>query len=253
MVEKTKATSGEAPLSLQGEGTGVRFISLDLWLTLIRSHPEHKRKRAELFCRFFGVADVDRAAQAIRKIDLMANHINETTGGNIKTLELWMLVLYELRLDVKMVSLEMLDFFCQEAEKVFMEYAPLPIDGSVENGLQLMRHRSCIINILSNTGFTRGFILRKYLTSIGWDKYFDYCIFSDETGYSKPNRHMFDAVYTQATAIWKDSRWLDKKQVLHIGDNLVADVQGAANYGFQSVQFLPGKRSFFEQVKVWVG
>jgi putative hydrolase of the HAD superfamily len=231
----------------EAEEKRVHF-SLDLWMTLIRSHPEFKKKRAALFADFFSIKDVAVAFQAIRKIDVRANHINEVVGGNIKALELYMMALYEAGADVEKISIQQLNTFLSASEKLFFDYLPLPLDNSVEDGLKLLKDTGATLNILSNTGFIKGAVLRRYFEIIGWDKYFSFSIFSDETGFSKPSSNMFEAVWASVKAV-SNNRLVNKQQVLHIGDNLRADYNGAISYGFQAFQIVPANGLFYQQLK----
>ncbi|MES2772839.1 MAG: HAD family hydrolase [Bacteroidota bacterium] len=235
--------------TVNSNGSAIKHLSLDLWMTLIRSHPAYKRKRAELFCRFFSVADLDAAEKAIRKIDLMANHINETTGGNIDAVELYLLVLHEVHNDWKSISPSDLRSFYKETERLFEEFTPLPADESVTEGLQMAQDGGITMNILSNTGFIKGYMLQKGLDQLGWSRYFSFSLFSDETGHSKPHPSMFDAVWTGVTKLNDGNGAIAKTEILHFGDNPFADVEGAARYGFASALFTPEQPDFCSQLK----
>ncbi len=224
----------------------IKHISFDLWMTLIRSHPEYKRKRAELFCHFFSVNNLELVEKAIRKTDLMANHINETTGGNIDALELYMMVLQEVHTDWKSFNIDALQTFYSETEKLFNAYLPLAVDDSVTQALQMVSDSGITMNILSNTGFIKGYMLRKAIEQLGWSSYFTGTIFSDETGFSKPNLKMFEEVWN---GVSKLNHAIEKNELLHFGDNPIADVEGAEKYGFSAALFLPEAGNFYQQVK----
>ncbi len=224
----------------------IRHISFDLWMTLIRTHPEYKRKRAELFCLFFSVHNLELVEKAIRKIDLMANHINETTGGNIDALELYMMVLQEVHPDWKSFGIDALQSFYAETEKLFKMYLPLAVDDSVTVGLQLVSDSGITMNVLSNTGFIKGDMLRKAIEQLGWASYFKFTIFSDETSHSKPSSKMFQEVWSGVIML---NHTIDKSEVMHFGDNPFADVEGAEKFGFSTAHFLPEVGSFCHQVK----
>ena len=225
--------------------TGIQHVSFDFWITLIRTHPEFKRERAALFCRFFSVTDVEATEKVIRKVDLMANHINDLTGGNLQPLELYLLVLQEVHPDWKSISLQDLETFYTATGKLFGAYMPLPVDDTVELALNMLLERGITMNILSNTGFIKGHILRKSLEQLGWTNFFSFTVFSDETGHSKPHHAMFEKVWED---VKKRGELLNKPDVLHLGDNPVADIEGAKKFGFSSALFLPGKGTFYQQL-----
>ena len=230
-------------------GQEINHVSFDLWMTLIRSHPEFKKKRAELFCRFFSVADLAGAESAIRKTDLVVNHINETTGGNIDALEMYLLALHQLNDSWKSVTPDCLERFYSGTELLFENYAPLPVDDSVTDGLKMMQDKGLSMNILSNTGFIKGKMLRKALDKMDWAHYFSFSIFSDETGHSKPHTAMFGEVWNEVKKLKIRSGQIAKKEVLHFGDNPFADVEGGKKYGFSTALFLPDKEPFYQQIK----
>ena len=86
------------------------------------------------------------------------------------------------------------------------------------------------MSILSNTGFIKGYTLRKIITDYELEQYFSFQIYSDEVGFSKPNYKTFQLVYDQINS----SKKITKKEVLHIGDNSVADYDGAIKFGFSA-------------------
>ena len=86
------------------------------------------------------------------------------------------------------------------------------------------------INILSNTGFINGKTLRKILSFYELEDFISFQIYSDEVGYSKPNNEIFQLVFDQVNK----TRETQKKEILHIGDNSIADYNGAINFGFDA-------------------
>ena len=87
------------------------------------------------------------------------------------------------------------------------------------------------ISVLSNTAFIKGVTLRKLMSYYELENYFSFQIFSDETGFSKPNKEIFQLVYNQIEIL----KSVEKKEVLHIGDNIIADYNGAIEFGFDAL------------------
>ena len=102
------------------------------------------------------------------------------------------------------------------------------------------------MNILSNTAFIKGETLRKILNEITLSEYFDFLIFSDEVGYSKPNIEIFKMMWDEILKIRKDSSILKKEEVIHVGDNLSADIEGAKKFGFDSLQNNSNEKSIIQ-------
>jgi HAD superfamily hydrolase (TIGR01509 family) len=67
------------------------------------------------------------------------------------------------------------------------------------------------------------------LKTIGIDHHFDFYLTSAQIGYSKPHPIMFKATATSAQC--------RPEEILHIGDDPIRDVEGAALAGFKTVWF----------------
>lgn len=205
-------------------------FSFDLWLTLIKSHPEFKAKRVELFSSFFNVdKPIDEVARIVKYYDDLCNTINEVTGGNIDTFEIYLMILGALNVDIKLLNKEKLNDFYVKSEKLFLEYRPVIIFENIHDFFEEIKNQGKTINILSNTGFIKGMTMRKFLIHENLDQYIDFHIYSDEINCSKPNPLIFQEVKNNIK-----NKDLPLQQILHIGDNPVADYQGAKEFGFSA-------------------
>jgi putative hydrolase of the HAD superfamily len=205
-------------------------FSFDLWLTLIKSHPEFKAKRVELFSSFFNVdKSIEEVAKTVKYYDDLCNTINEVTGGNIDTFEMYLMILGSLNVDIKELNKEKLNEFYVKSEDLFLEYRPVVIFENIHDFFEDIKNQGKTINILSNTGFIKGKTMRKFLIHENLDQYIDFHIYSDEINCSKPNPLIFQEVKNKI----KDQD-LPLHQILHIGDNPVADYQGAKDFGFSA-------------------
>lgn len=203
-----------------------KHYSFDLWLTLFRSHPEFKAKRAHLFRDFFCIREsIEEVVKVLRHYDVLCNKINETTGGNMDTYEMYLLILG--RFDIQPSQRE-LELFYVESEKLFFNYPPVLLNHFVSADFLALKNRGCTLNVLSNTGFIKGRTIKKYLEEIGMLQYFDFLIFSDEVDLSKPNPKIFKLVRDQVNPT------VANKEIIHIGDNEVSDYQGALGAGFSA-------------------
>lgn len=211
---------------------GIQHVSFDLWLTLIKSDPVFKPLRNELFARHFGLEQrQDAVAHAFRHFDLLFNMINERTGGNVQEAEMLYVILDHLGVPAGEVPAAALEQYYGEMEQLFWKHHPLLLEPATATVLDLIRSRGCTINILSNTGFIKGSTLRPVLQLLGIDQHFSFQLYSDEMGYSKPAPVVYEHVFREAQKL----RNLEKAAVLHIGDNRIADVEGARQFGFMSV------------------
>jgi len=205
-------------------------FSFDLWLTLIKSHPEFKQKRVELFTSFFDVdKPIDKIAKTVKYYDDLCNTINEVTGGNIDTFEIYLMILGSLDVDIKQINNEKLEGFYLKSEELFLEYKPVVIFDNIKEFFDHIKNQGKTVNVLSNTGFIKGRTMRKFLIQEELDQYIDFHIYSDEINISKPNPLIFQEVKNNL----KDQD-LPMHRILHIGDNPVADYKGAKDFGFSA-------------------
>ncbi|MBE4950775.1 HAD family hydrolase [Chryseobacterium culicis] len=205
-------------------------FSFDLWLTLIKSHPEFKAKRVGLFSSFFNVdKPIEQVAKTVKYYDDLCNTINEVTGGNIDTFEIYLMILNALDVDIKLLNKEKLNEFYTKSEDLFLEYRPVVIFENIHGFFEDIKNQGKTINILSNTGFIKGKTMRKFLIHENLDQYIDFHIYSDEINCSKPNPLIFQEVKNKI----KDQD-VPLNKILHIGDNPVADYQGAKKFGFSA-------------------
>ena len=204
-------------------------FSYDLWLTLIKSNPQFKSKRNLLFKDFFDVeCSIEKVTEVVRYYDVLCNNINENNGLNIDTYEIYYLILNALNVKVNDIDTKQLNLFYKETELLFMEYKPQLVFPKIDSLFEEIKAQGKTMNILSNTGFIKGYTLRKIIADYGLEQYFSFQIYSDEVGFSKPNHKIFQLVYDQINS----SNEITKKEVLHIGDNSIADYDGAIKFGF---------------------
>ena len=208
-----------------------RHYSFDLWLTLIKSNPEFKCKRSAYFYRYFNFQNksLQEVSQIFRQVDLMCNYINECTGKNIDSDEMYLIVINLLN-DGK-INLQSIDIqsLYAEMESLLFNYLPQVYCNETCKVLDSIKQRSgTTLNILSNTGFIKGQTIRKVLKEIEVEEYFDFQIYSDEVGISKPNGQIFRHVLQ---VVNKNNSSVNPNEVIHVGDNPIADIKGAVDAG----------------------
>ncbi len=213
-----------------------KHYSFDLWLTLIRSNPEFKLERAKIFHTRYNPLNksFEEVATIFRQVDLMVNNINERTGKNIDADEMYLMVISILNNYNPGFGLIDTEELYREMETLLFNYMPVIYCGETGAVLaDLKASGSSTVSLLSNTGFIRGVTLRKVLKALELDQYLDFQLYSDEQRLSKPSSAFFQLMMnTIDRNIYQE---LELHEIVHVGDNPVADVQGATNVGIHSV------------------
>ena len=83
--------------------------------------------------------------------------------------------------------------------------------------------------IVSDTGFTKGELLKKLLKKDGLLDYFEYFSFSDETEVSKPHPKAFQVVLDHFNC--------KPEEAIHIGDIERTDIEGAVGIGMHAIRY----------------
>lgn len=207
----------------------IKNISFDLWMTLIRSHPEFKLKRAELIADTFNLKNISpkEIDSFIRSVDNVFDRYNMISGKKMSANKMYQNLLERLVPMETSVTLDIAISLRKKADDLFGQYQPVFLNENIPQILSQLKKEGYILNLSSNTGFIEGETLRTTLANMGILEYFDFLIFSDEINASKPSSHFFQHVY--------DHIDVPKDAVLHIGDNPKADYQGAKNFGFNAL------------------
>lgn len=204
-------------------------ISFDLWLTLIRSHPQFKAKRAEMIADTYNPKgySAEQIDVLIRNMDKIFDRFNESSGKKISADKMYLKILCELCDNEDSLTLADGKKVEQAANDLFIEYTPQLLNQNIPQILEYLKDNGRVLNLSSNTGFIEGNTLSVVLRKLDLSKYFSFFVFSDEIGVSKPSPLFFQEVYGKAN--------VPKSQILHIGDNAKTDYQGAIDFGFQAL------------------
>ncbi len=75
------------------------------------------------------------------------------------------------------------------------------------------------------------------MDGLGLAGFFDFQLYSDEEGLSKPNKQLFGLMLGKIAAVRQDSgkKAIGLKEIIHIGDNEKADIGGANAIGISSL------------------
>ena len=213
-----------------------KHYSFDLWLTLIKSNPVFKTERARYFHQHYNWTgkSLDEVAVIFRKVDLMVNSINERSGKNIDAEEMYLMVISIIN-DYSTAFQDVdIDGLYDAMELLLLEHMPLVYCSNSLGVLQQLKDNGLsTTSLLSNTGFIKGRTLRKILNHLQLDQLLDFQLYSDEVRMSKPNAGFFQLMLD--TIDRKHHVDLGLHEVIHIGDNPVADAKGAEAMGIKSL------------------
>ena len=213
-----------------------KHYSFDLWLTLIKSNPQFKLERAKFFYKNFNSCNktIEEVISVFRQVDIMCNAINEKTGKNIDGDEMYLMVISLLNgVDTSFNNIDMEGLY-NEMDSLLFNYMPVVYCTDTIDILKRIKQKDdCTFNISSNTAFIKGKSLRKVLTNLQLSPFFEFQIYSDEIGLSKPDKQFFEKMLQGVHNIHPEKN-IALNQIVHIGDNPIADIAGAATIGIKS-------------------
>ena len=116
-----------------------------------------------------------------------------------------------------------------------LHFRPRLVDGAKDLLLALKR-RGYRIGLISNTGRTPGRTMRKVLDCYGLLESFDAMTWSDEAGYIKPSRRIFEIALRDLGS--------EPHRTVHVGDHPLLDVYGAKSSGIGAILFTKYMENF---------
>lgn len=223
------------------EGVVVRGVSLDVWMTLVRSDPGFKPARDAMLRDALGLAvPADVFAQALRVADVETDRQVETDGVDraladrvdraVRALVAGGLVAGApvLREEPGLVT-ELL----AHQHRIALEHPPVPLDPALPDLLAALGE-VVPVALTSNTGMLPGVTMRALLGDVGLLEPVRVAVFSDEVGTAKPWPVVFERTL-EGLAATVETRGIAPEDVVHVGDNPVADVRGALEAGLRAV------------------
>ncbi len=112
--------------------------------------------------------------------------------------------------------------------RALLDFEPALVEGARET-LAGLKEKGYRLGLISNTGRTPGVTIRFVLGRHGILEYFDSMAFSNEVGYVKPNRRIFEHAL--------EGLGSEPKNTVHVGDSMLLDVYGARTAGMRAILF----------------
>jgi putative hydrolase of the HAD superfamily len=204
----------------------IRLVSFDVWGTLLRGNPVFKARREALVAEAFGTGTTPTAdAMATADGELDADTLR--TGNHYGCAE-------RLERAADVLGVPPLPNAALVAVEAGLTDAlstdpPTLTEPDLPDTLGRLRTAGLGLAVTSNTGFLTGVQMRPVLTGLGLRV--EHYVFSDEVGRSKPAPEIFN--HLAGTAGCRPA------EILHVGDNEVADVRGALGAGLQARWYRP--------------
>ncbi|MFC8596847.1 HAD family hydrolase [Isoptericola sp. NPDC057191] len=228
--------SGRSPRPARGPGGSLprrpRAASFDVWLTLIRSNPRFKAERNSML-RAAVAPDVapQAFADALREADVRADRLAERTGRDHHLDDRLRLALGLLERPTEVLDDALSGALREHQHELAMELPPTPLDPSLPDLLAELA-AAVPLAITSNTGMIPASTMRALLHEVGLLESFVVQTFSDETGAAKPDPVIFAATMR---CLGEHAPGAAPGDVVHVGDNPLADDAGARAAGMMSM------------------
>jgi len=219
----------------------IKAIAFDLWETLITEDAQTARRQERL--RLDRIEQVliargqshsaDRIEDAYRRLWHRCHELYWSEDIDVPCRRQVELFLEGLELDPASFDDIALDEIEHAYAHAALDILPHPVSGAPET-LAHIKERAMPIGLISNTGRTPGYVLRKILEQLGLAQSIDVMVFSNEHGECKPRASIFEQL--------RAGLGVEYGEMMFVGDNLYVDVHGAQRCGMRGIHFIPAQR-----------
>lgn len=219
-----------------------KHYSFDLWGTLIKPNPAFQKARVEYLHYLYLHLDTshyskDAIEHEVVNVSRKFNKINEITGVHTPCETMYLMHLQNVVSSKKYindVTLKDLENIQTQINILFFENPPELYEGKkTKEILEQLRNTGASLSILSNTGYIQGAHLKKVLRTLEIAHIFDFMLFSDVTGLSKPNPLAFHHILEALSTLREGD--CETNDIIHVGDSETADIAGANAIGIDSL------------------
>lgn len=210
----------------------IKIISFDFWNTLFLGNDESAKKRTEyrveVIYNFAISKNIILEKSNIKKSIIKAWNYFEYIWLNLnRTLTTKELILFILNeLSIKNFNFNELINLENNMASAILHYPPPFTEKEIPFILKNLS-KDYKLAIISDTGFSHGSTLRKFLKLKGVLHYFEKFSFSDELNSSKPDSKVYFNILGNEKP----------EHLLHVGDLLETDIKGAKNIGAFAVLY----------------
>ncbi len=205
----------------------IRHFSFDAWNTLMSANKSFARQRSVAIATAFNCGNYGSSADKYSTVKKILDTLAELEGFGAPVQTAWTLLRKIFR-DAPQDQ-ETLDVVMSEVFELFAENTPhVPQEVVVQ--LHRLKDAGKTVSILSNTNFIPGSVLMESVFDKQFGKdFFDFALFSDAHGLSKPNPLFFHLADEHIKEIYGV---VDHSKIMHVGDNPICDVRGARDHGW---------------------
>lgn len=207
------------------------MVSIDFWDTLVDGSVGGEKRRTirhnalqKIAGEYGKSLELEQIESASRKASEEFNRIWFAQQRTPTTAELVSKVLNNLGIPARKMEY---DYLVQRFEDSLLEGPPAVLEGA-EAAIESLSEQYQI-TLISDTMYSPGRVLRKYLEEMGLLGHFKAFLFSDEAGFSKPNPKAFQKML-------KDTG-CNPESSYHVGDRLNTDIAGAKAVGMKAILF----------------
>ena len=201
----------------------IKHISLDLWNTLLISNPNFSVERVKYFSKnYLSNINNDIISKEIENIGIETDLINMSEGISIPSEKMYSKLLFKQQ-NIILDESE-LKIIYSDLELIFLKNLPFIMYNidALKECFENLLSRGYSLNISSNTAFIKGKTLINVLEKLELKQYFSFFIFSDEINFSKPSKKFFEKLLNNCEKLK-----INKENIIHIGDSIEADINGA--------------------------
>lgn len=200
-------------------------ISFDFWNTLVQPNTQYADERTRYLSNFAGI-ERSKAQQIYSRVKLRLDTLASKHCIAYTTDEAYSMLVTELGIQRPDPWDPIENNVRTELETLFRLYPPRVHDITINVMRDIQRRYGITYNVLSNTNFISGRILRQFLETTFVDVEFKFMLFSDLAVMCKPDWQFFKRMIDQSG--------VSPNQIIHIGDDLTCDIDGASLVGVRS-------------------
>ena len=220
------------------------IISCDIWQTLVKPNQTFSDTRAQIVSDFYGLG---RSGPEFRPFIKQACEELDTetdrTGVQYGFVSRVRLALEKFGFRGTVTDEDLASVYARvrEVQLSSLDNMPSLTEANLPEVFKRLTVCGFRIAVISNTGMTEGAELTEILDALGLGRYIDYHIYSDEVGVAKPNKGIFESLFAAADCA--------PFKVLHVGDNVQADFEGALMAGCGAALYDPNRKHLDNPVR----